>query len=141
MSRPGNSPRLPILGDAHRPPRTRGECIRGTPKTGSLEERRAGKVQCAAYECRHNLLAIPSAEVPGRRYDGLAPEWTLTDRGTASSPSCALDESDAGPKSCAEIARIMGFRDKRRVEQILHDALQSQGAAELLRLHGALGDD
>ena len=127
--------RLPIH-PAYRPPATRGECIEGTANTGSLEERRAGKVQCSAYRCRYNLLWVESDQVPGRRHGGLAPEGTLSGANTnASAPSCALDLVDANPAgmSSAEIANAVGL-DRRRVEQIVKRWQQSEAAVELARL-------
>jgi hypothetical protein len=77
------------------------------------------------FGCRHNLLTVPSADVPGRRHGGLAPEATVTDRGDPSSPSCCLDVANTGPKTADEIARLTGFT-KRRIEQVLKKAREGQ---------------
>ena len=116
-------------------PRTRGECIEGTPHTGSREERTAGVRQCQVMQCRHYLARVDSDDVPGRRHDGIAPPWTVSDRGDASSPSCSLDVVDANPAglSSGEVARVMGI-SRRRVEQIVRAWLVSQGAADVLEV-------
>jgi hypothetical protein len=113
---------------------TRGDCISGTPGSGSKDDRIAGRKQCSVYACRFNLLVDASEDVPGRRHDGLAPPWTLSGRVDATAPSCALDVADTGPKSAAEIADMMGFDDKRRIEQLLKQALSSEAGVELWKL-------
>jgi hypothetical protein len=127
--------RLPVLRP--RRPATRGDCIAGTDLTGSRDERMTGRAQCGAYDCRHNLSVVESESVPGRRHGGLAPEWTVTDRGDAGAPSCCLDVADTGPHTPAEIARYLGT-SKRRVEQIIKAALEGEGGVELARLESAL---
>ena len=114
----------------------RGDCIAGMPNTGSRDERMAGKVQCRAYGCRQNLLVDHSAEVPGRRHDGVAPPWTFSGRTDATAPSCALDVVDANAAgvSCERIAEVMGYEDKRRVEQVVAGAVKSEAGVELYRL-------
>jgi hypothetical protein len=96
-----------------------------------------GRSQCLNFGCRHNLLVSESESVPGRRHGGLAPEWTVTDRGDPGKPSCCLDVANTGPKSPAEIARYLGT-SKRRVEQIIKAALEGEGGVELARLESAL---
>jgi hypothetical protein len=121
--------RLPIYA----PPATRGECITGTPITGSLEERRTGQKQCHAA-CRHNLLIQCSEDRPGRRHGGRAPEWTVSGENTsAGAPSCSLDVAATGPKSAAEVARVMGITT-RRVEQIVKEFKRTHKALALARL-------
>jgi hypothetical protein len=120
---------------AYRPPPTRGDCVEGVPNTGSKADRIAGRAQCQAYTCRHNLLMTDSANVPGRRHNGLAPEWTLTERGNAGSPSCALDVADTGPKTADEISKLTGFT-KRRIEQVLKKAKDGAFGADIARLAG-----
>ncbi len=122
--------RLPVYA----PPATRGDCITGTPATGSLEQRMRGQVQCGALECRHNLLMVESSSRPGRRHGGLAPEWTISGSNTsAGAPSCSLDVADTGPKSAAEVASIVGLT-KRRVEQIIKEFKRTHKALALARL-------
>jgi hypothetical protein len=107
---------LPVL-NRHAPPATRAECIAGTPSTGSLEERRAGRAECSAYRCRHNLRRIDAENVPGRRNNGRDPEWTFdSEMIRHGGPSCALDIADAGAHRCSEIAAIEG-KSKRRIQQ------------------------
>lgn len=119
--------RLPVL-------LTRGDCIEGTPITGSRDERMRGQAQCMRLECRHNLLADESSTRPGRRHDGLAPEWTVRGENTsAGAPSCSLDVADTGPKSAAEVAAIVGL-SKRRIEQITRDFTRSQKALVMAEL-------
>lgn len=118
-------------------PRTRGDCIEGTDDTGSREERTAGVRQCEVIQCRHYLARVDSHDVPGRRHGGLAPPWTESGRGDASSPSCSLDVVDANPAglSSGEVAAVMGV-SRRRVEQIVRAWLVSQGAADVLEVAG-----
>jgi hypothetical protein len=127
-----------LRAQAHRPPPTRGHCIDGAPNTGSREDRWAGRATCEAYACKYNLAMQDSASVPGRRHNGLAPEWTLTDRGDASSPSCALDVADLGSHSPAQIAKYTGF-DKRRIEQVIKKAREGRFGVELAKM--AEGED
>lgn len=115
------------------PPKTRGDCITGTPNTGSKADRLAGLTWCKAYACREHLYFVDSGSRPGRRHHGLAPEGTLTDRGDCSSPSCALDVADGGPRSADEIARLTGFT-KRRIEQVLKAAREGKLGPELQAL-------
>jgi hypothetical protein len=116
-------------------PMTRGDCIKGTSASGSLEDRQAGRKQCSIYACRSNLLVVHSADVPGRRHGGLAPEWTFTGKTDASAPSCAMDVADANPHglSADEISKVTG-ETKRNVELILKKWRGSAGAVEVLRL-------
>jgi hypothetical protein len=116
---------------------TRGDCLAGTDRSGSFEDRMCGRVQCRIYACRQNLLVVHSADVPGRRHDGLSPEWTFTGKIDASSPSCALDVVDANKAglSATEVARYTG-ENKRTVELITKKWRGGQGAAEVLRLAG-----
>lgn len=104
-------------------PRTYGECVEGTPLTGSLEDRNAGHA-CEWYACRHNLRTVRSENVPGRRNNGVAPEWTFDSEAIASSPSCALDVANRGPHRCSEIAEMEG-KSKRRIQQEVKSALLS----------------
>lgn len=142
MTKPVNH-RLPVLGPDYRPPNTRGECIAGTPNTSSRDERQAGKAQCCAFECRYNLLVEHSENRPGRRYSGIAPEWSFRgDNPSATSPSCLLDVTDAHPNGlpASEVARVLGI-SKRRVEQILKAWRTKQGAADVVKLHSAVMDN
>lgn len=118
---------------------TRADCIAGCSNTGSREDRLAGRARCQAFACRQNLDVDHSAEVPGRRHDGIAPPWTFSGRTDASSPSCALDVVDQNPHgmSCEQIAEVMGY-DKRRVEQLLEQARSGAAGVELARLFSAL---
>jgi hypothetical protein len=127
--------RLPVWS-GYNPPDTRGQCIEGTERTGSRDERQAGVRQCSAYACRHNLLAVASRDVPGRRHDGLAPPSTLSGSNTsASAPSCALDVVDANPHgmSSGEVAKLLGMT-KRAVELIVAKARKDEGAVRLMGL-------
>lgn len=138
MTRPVNH-RLPVLGPGYRPPATRGECVAGTDLTGSLEQRKQGK-QCGAYECRYHLAVVQSSDVPGRRFDGVSPEWTVSgDNISASAPSCALDVADANPAgmSNGDVAEIMGI-SRRRVEQIVKAWRATNGAVEMYELRASL---
>ncbi len=131
--------RLPVLS-AYNPPATRGDCIDGTERTGSREDRTLGIKQCGAYACPHNLLVIHSADVPGRRHGGLAPPWTMSGKHlSASAPSCALDVVDANPHgmSSGEVAKVIGC-SKRDVELIVAKAMKCSGAVRLMRLHSGV---
>lgn len=142
MTRPLNH-RLPVLGPDFRPPRTRGECIEGTPVSSSRAERQAGNAQCACFACPHNLLVEHSENRPGRRYAGVAPEWSFRgDNPSATAPSCVLDVVDANPAGLAasEVAKVLGI-SKRRVEQIVKAWKTQGGAAEVVRLNSALMDN
>lgn len=122
--------RLPVYA----PPATRGDCIVGTPSTGSRAQRQRGQVQCGALECRHNLLVVESSSRPGRRHNNLAPEWTVSGENTsAGAPSCSLDVADTGPKSAAEVAKVLGL-SVRRVEQIVKEFKRTHKALALARL-------
>lgn len=126
---------LHVSPDGSVRPMTRGDCIKGTSASGSLEDRKAGRKQCSVYACRANLLVIHSSDVPGRRHGGLAPEWTFTGKTDASAPSCALDVADANPHgmSADEVSAITG-ETKRTIELIVKKWKGSQGAVEVLRL-------
>lgn len=121
--------------EQYKPPATRGDCVAGTPLTSDRDTRQAGGAQCRAYTCRHNLLRMDSADVPGRRHDGLAPEWTLVASTLATAPSCALDVADQHPEglSSREVARLAGV-STRRVEQIVRAALGGEGAVRVRRV-------
>lgn len=111
---------LPILQ-----PRTYGDCITGTPLTGSREERMGGRVECQRLECRQNLRTVRSENVPGRRNHGKDPEWTLDGEANASAPSCALDVAHARRGigyRCSELAEMFG-KSKRRYQQEIKAAL------------------
>ena len=72
--------------------------------------------------------------MPGRRHDDLAPEWTTTGANvSAGAPSCALDVADTGPKTAAEVARVMGM-STRRVEQEISEFMRTHKALALARL-------
>jgi hypothetical protein len=87
--------------------------------TGTLDDRMTGRRQCQAFACANNLLVEHSADRPGKRYDGLAPEWSFATKNvSASAPSCSLDVAAQGAKSSAAVAAIMGL-SKRRVEQVV----------------------
>jgi hypothetical protein len=128
---------LHVSPDGSVRPMTRGDCIKGTSASGSLEDRQAGRKQCAIYACRANLLVVHSCDVPGRRHGGLAPEWTFSGKTDASAPSCALDVADANPHglSADQVAELTG-EDKRTIELIVKKWRASRGAVEVLRLAG-----
>jgi hypothetical protein len=131
--------RLPVLS-IYSPPATRGDCIDGTERTGSREERTTGVKQCGAFACPLNLLVTHSADCPGRRHGGLAPPWTLSGNNTsASAPSCALDVVDAHPHglSSGEVAKLLGV-SKRDVELVVAKATKDHGAVRLMRLHSGV---
>lgn len=135
MTRRPINHRLPIAPE-YAAPATLAECIAGTERTGSREDRMAGRVQCGAYSCRANLLTVESSSVPGRRHNGLAPPGTLSGGNTsASAPSCMYDVIAANPNgmSCAEIAKVLGC-STRDVELTLAKAIKAKGAAEVMRL-------
>ena len=128
--------RLPVF--AHdQVARTRADCISGAYATGSLEERLTGQRQCYQVACRHNLLAARSDERPGRRHDGLAPEWTVRGETSATAPSCVLDVALSGPRTSREIAKLCGVTT-RRVEQLLKAAKEGAGGVDLARLVSVL---
>lgn len=116
-------------------PVLRGDCIAGTIKSGSLDERRAGSRQCGVLSCRMNLLSTSSADMPGRRHNGLAPPASPSGEViSASAPSCALDVADAHPEglSSAQVAVYLG-QTKRAVELTVKRALiklRANGANE-----------
>jgi len=135
--------KLPVLGPDFSPPKTRQCCIDGTPNTSSRAERQAGNAQCSAFSCSFNLLVEHSPDRPGRRYSGLAPEWSFRgDNPSATSPSCLLDVTDANPNGMpsSDVAKILGL-SKRRVEQVIKAWRTKQGATEVLKLHSALMDN
>jgi hypothetical protein len=134
--------RLSVLGHRTDPPPTRAHCIlfdEATRAAGymtwSKGDRVSGRAQCQATSCPFNLLIRRSEDRPGRRHAGLAPEFSTAPL-SASAPSCALDVIDANPSgmSCEQIAAVMNFKDKRRVEQILRGVLKSDAGVELYRL-------
>ncbi len=136
--KPVKNHRLPVLGDMFSPPGTRGECVAGTTLTGSREGRQRGEQSCGAYACRHNLRRSDGADVPGKRYDGESPPWTLSgDNTSAVSPSCSLDVADAGAHTSGEVAKVLGL-SRRRVEQILKRFMGTDGALDLARLNSTL---
>jgi hypothetical protein len=110
---------LPILQ-----PRTYGDCVTGTPLTGTLEERMSGRRECSNYTCRHALRVVRSENVPGRRNNGVAPEWTLDSEAIAAAPSCALDVANRGAHKCSELASMEG-KSKRRIQQEVKGAMHS----------------
>lgn len=111
--------RLPIYA----PPPTRGHCIEGTPTTGSRADRLAGRAQCRAYGCRYNELVQHADDMPGRRHDGRAPEWTFYGESrSASAPSCALDIADQGKQQCSDLERKLG-QHRRRYQQLVRQAI------------------
>lgn len=114
------NPRLPVLQCS--PPRTYDECIKGTPITGSLKEREQGRVDCRALTCRMNLRRVSAENVPGRRYAGVGPEWSVDSEAIAASPSCALDVANRGAHRCSEIADMEG-KSKRRIQQEVRAAV------------------
>lgn len=107
------------------PPQTYGDCCKGTdPRTGTLEDRLAGRKQCSILSCRSNLLVLLPSDVQGRRHNGRAPEWTVSGEADASSPSCALDEANRGAQTCAVIAEKTGLT-KRRIQQLVKQGIES----------------
>ncbi len=114
---------------------TRGDCVRGTPITGSLEDRRRGFL-CGACLCRHSLLTTDSRDMPGTPRHGHRPpgrprpiwvEGELPARG-----SCALDVVELlGPQSCRQIAPRLGLHSQRAVEFVARRALDRLEAAGL----------
>jgi hypothetical protein len=131
----------------HRPPPLRAHCILFDEATqlagyctGSLADRLSGRAQCKATRCTQNLLVRLSEESPGRRHKGRAPEYSLRGKADAFAPSCALDVADPStdctrpmPRSSATISALTG-ETKRRVEQIIKSALETQGAMGLADL-------
>jgi hypothetical protein len=117
--------RLPVL------PATYGACIDGTPMTGSLEGRLSGREECRVLSCRANLRRVSAENVPGRRNNGIGPEWTVDSEAIAASPSCALDVANRGAHRCGEIAEMEG-KSKRRIQQEVRAAvLEYKEALEL----------
>jgi hypothetical protein len=121
--------KLPVLQ-----PRTYGECVEGTPLTKSLAERASGQA-CESYQCRHNLRTVRSENVPGRRNNGIAPEWTFDSEAVAASPSCALDVANRGAHKCSELAAMEG-KSKRRIQQEVKGAMHSLRDALIERGEG-----
>lgn len=122
--------RLPVLLDCSPPP-TRGDCIKGTPTTGSRDARMQGRAQCMALRCPHNLLVEHSSDRPGRPHNGLRPDWTVNGDTASSDASCTLDLADQGPMSTDAIAKALKTT-RRRVQQILKK--RKAESAELARM-------
>lgn len=117
---------LPVLQ-----PATYGDCITGTPLTGTRDERMSGRHECAVLGCRQNLRTVRSENVPGRRNNGVAPEWTLDSEAIAAAPSCALDVANSRRGvgyRCSELAEMFG-KSKRRFQQEIKAALAKLEAA------------
>lgn len=93
--------------------------------TGSRDERMSGRFECSVLSCRQNLRTVRSENVPGRRNNGVAPEWTLDSEAIASAPSCALDVANSRRGvgyRCSELAEMFG-KSKRRFQQEIKAAL------------------
>ncbi len=136
MTRPiPTNHRLPVFLPEQKA-KVRGDCIKGTHATGSLEQRMRGERQCF-QACKHNLLMQESSAMPGKRHGGLAPEGTLRGKTSASAPSCSLDVASTGPRTAREIAAIVGD-STRNIELWLKAAKEGQGGVELARLVSVL---